>query len=371
MTRLPTPPLVRPTFTAISLFSGAVDGLGIAARVAGFNVTHHLEYDAWCCKVLRKNFPHSIVIEEDIHHVRTLPTADVVLGSPPCQGWSAAGRGAGINDPRNLWPDMLRLLEQSRPRCVLIENVPGGIAKGYIDYVCGGLESANYQPETLVFPACMVGAPHIRERVFILAYTDTFRRPQPQSQQEPGRHLNGINSSPERSGQTEFHATVSSGEDVQRPASQRSQTPDVIAERDVQGQSGIERDANRDVSNATSEGLHEPVQADRWQDSAQARRGMDNRPERSGTVRQPAGVRQPGLVGSDDGTADRMDSLTRTFPGFPNYLGLPPYAYEPPKTIPSKVPYHKERIAAAGNAVVWQQAYPLMRGIRRWLESQS
>lgn len=139
--------------------------------MAGFNLTHHYEIDEWCCKVLHQNFPRSTVIQEDIKLVTNIPTASLLLSSPPCQGWSNAGNGKGEDDPRNLWPDMLRLVQQSRPRCVLVENVRGGVAKGYIDLVCGGLEDSGYEAQALVYPAAVVGAPHGRERVFIVAHT--------------------------------------------------------------------------------------------------------------------------------------------------------------------------------------------------------
>lgn len=323
-------------YTAISLFSGAIDGLGIAASVAGFNLTHHYEIDEWCCKVLRKNFPHSIAICEDIKRVTSIPTATLLVGSPPCQGWSNAGNGKGEDDPRNLWPDMLRLVKQSRPRCVLVENVRGGIAKGYIDLVCGGLEDTGYEAQALVYPAAVVGAPHGRERVFVVAHARSLRSGANSAEQESSDNSNGVNETSERERGTEFHAVEPSGSDVAHTSSQR---------------------------------LHQPITTNGWSNSEEAGTRLDNRLERQGSVRQSEGLRQSRLVGSDDGTTSGVHSVTQ-FAGFPNYMGLPQHAHEPPRTIPKKVPYHKERIAANGNAVVWQQAYPLMRGIMRWLQSQ-
>lgn len=357
-------------FTAISLFSGGIDGLGIAASVAGFRVTHHVEWDSWCCKVLRKNFPHSVVIEDDIHNVRTITVADVLLGSPPCQGWSAAGNGLGESDPRNLWPDMLRLVQQSRPRCVLVENVRGGISKGYIDLVCGGLEAAGYEAQALVYPAAVVGAPHIRERVFIVAHAHRLRQSESRTQQESSGDFNGFNSPPEQSRRPEFHAAVAGGEDVQHAASQRSSGIDTLAERGQAGKSDRRRDTNQDVFDSSSTGLHQSIQADGWQDTTEAGTGLDNRPERSSAVRQSAGLCQSRMVGGHDGTAAGLDSIVR-FDYFPNYMGLPQHAHEPPRTISKKVPHHADRIKASGNSVVWRQAYPLMRGIMRWLEANT
>lgn len=163
--------------TAISLFSGAVDGLGIAFKQAGFYVSHHVEIDAWCCAVLAMNFPKSKIIQGDIRDVESIPYADVLMGSPPCQPWSIGTNGARAADDRHLWPEMLRLIRSSRPRCVVVENVDGGISRGLADEICLGLESEDYTPTAIGVPARAVGASHYRDRLFIVAYTERDGRP--------------------------------------------------------------------------------------------------------------------------------------------------------------------------------------------------
>ncbi len=360
--------------TAISLFSGAVDGLGIAAHVAGFTVTHHYEIDSWCCSVLHKNFPHSTIVQQDIKHVTSIPTADVLLGSPPCQGWSNAGNGRGADDPRNLWPDMLRLVQQSRPRCVLVENVRGGVSKGYIDLVCGDLEAAGYTAQALVYPACVVGAPHIRERVFVVAHAAIDDQQNKQTsgnnvkQRAVSHRCHSITKWDHPGGfSREYDCTSNS--DVFNPSRSGRQEFDTARVASDAGHSTGRPDSH--VLNPTSAGLYQPQPAERRAYSTQTGAGVDNRSERSSAVRQSEGLRKSRMVGSYDGPASGLDSITANFPGFPNYMGLPQHAHEPARTISKKVTHHKDRIQALGNAVVWQQAYPLTRAIMRWLEVQS
>ena len=142
------------TLPAISLFSG-FGGLDLAANRAGFRVIDAYEYDAYCCKVLRARFPGTRVHQVDIDDVDTIPTADVVFGGPPCQPHSNAGDRRGAADPRHKWPAMFRLVRQSRPRCVLVENVEGGVTSGLLDEVASDLEGIDYKVIPLVYPSVL------------------------------------------------------------------------------------------------------------------------------------------------------------------------------------------------------------------------
>ena len=165
-------PAINRVLTGISLFSGAIDGLAIAFEMAGIHVTHHVEYDAFCCANLRRLHPNATVIEGDIRQLKDLPYADVIFGGPPCQGFSEAGTRNGFADPRYLWPEMFRLVKNIRPRCVLVENVRGATSgDNLIDAVLSDLESIDYTGAAFLIPACLFGAPHKRYRLFIVAYT--------------------------------------------------------------------------------------------------------------------------------------------------------------------------------------------------------
>lgn len=175
-------------YTVNSLFSGAVDGFGIAFTQAGFYVSYHMEIDAWCCAVLRMNHPRSIITQKDIRDVETIPYTDVVVGSPPCQPWSGATNGKRSADDRHLWPEMFRLIRAGRPRVVVVENTASGVSRGLADEICMDLESAEYTTETLVLPARAVGASHYRNRLFVVAYTRLHGRQSAAATRQPAHH---------------------------------------------------------------------------------------------------------------------------------------------------------------------------------------
>lgn len=158
----------------LSLFSG-IGGLDLAAEWAGMTIVGQVEIDPFCRRVLAHHWP-DVPRFEDVHHVTatTLRDAgicpDLICGGFPCQPVSAAGHRQGQADARWLWPEMARLIADTRPRWVVAENVPGLVTLG-LDDVLDDLEAAGYTARTLVYQAAMVGAPHRRERVFIVAYT--------------------------------------------------------------------------------------------------------------------------------------------------------------------------------------------------------
>ena len=98
-------------------------------------------------------------------------TVDLICGGFPCQPFSVAGKQKGDQDDRHLWPEYFRLIQEIRPRWVIGENVAGLINLG-LDEVLSDLESADYSCQTLIIPACAVNAPHRRDRVWVIAYSD-------------------------------------------------------------------------------------------------------------------------------------------------------------------------------------------------------
>jgi len=100
-------------------------------------------------------------------------TVDVVVGGFPCQPHSLAGQRKGAADDRDLWPEYRRLIDAIRPTWVVGENVPG-IRTTILDAVLSDLENLNYTWGALTVPACAFGAWHVRERVFIVAYSDEY-----------------------------------------------------------------------------------------------------------------------------------------------------------------------------------------------------
>lgn len=175
--------------THLSCFSG-IGGIDLAAEWAGFKTIAQIERDPFCLKILNKHWPN-IPKFEDILNV----TADtirresnaqptVLSGGFPCQPFSTAGKRRGKDDDRYLWPEMLRLVRELRPSWVVGENVVGLLSMG-IDILLSDLESTGYSCRTFVIPAVAAGAPHRRERVFIVAYSGhNTRESKQQSKQE-------------------------------------------------------------------------------------------------------------------------------------------------------------------------------------------
>jgi len=172
---------------ALSLFSG-IGGLDIAAEWAGFKTVAFCERDRFCKSVLAARWPN-VRIYDDVRTIDTseLPAVELVHGGYPCQPFSQAGRRAGHADERHLWPAMLRVVQDLRPAWVVGENVTGHIAIG-LDSVCDDLEAAGYAVRPVVLPACAAGAPHTRERVFVLAHAkgDRLERPARENREPTG-----------------------------------------------------------------------------------------------------------------------------------------------------------------------------------------
>ncbi len=108
-----------------------------------------------------------------------IPRTDWVTGGYPCQPFSVAGKRQGANDPRHLWPTIRTIIGTLQPRGVFFENVGGHISLG-LDQVLQDLESDGYRCSFGLFTAAEVGAPHRRQRVFIMGLANSDRRGQPQ-----------------------------------------------------------------------------------------------------------------------------------------------------------------------------------------------
>lgn len=187
-----------------SLFSG-IGGFDLAAREVGWNNVFQCEIDPFCQSVLKYYFPKT-VLYEDIK--RTDFTSwkgkiDVLTGGFPCQPFSVAGQRKGAEDDRYLWPEMLRVIRETRPLWVIGENVagitnmvqPGSetdvetksdqdeenyketiLEQEYIiNTICDDLEREGYSVQPIIVPACGVGAPHRRDRVWFITHSNGSR----------------------------------------------------------------------------------------------------------------------------------------------------------------------------------------------------
>jgi DNA (cytosine-5)-methyltransferase 1 len=165
------------TLTLGSLFDG-ISGFPLAASWAGIKTKWISEIDPYCLKVSKKNFPNAIQYGDikEIGKGRKWEPEPVTIisGGFPCQPFSVAGKQQGKEDNRYLWPEMLRVIREVKPRWVVGENVPG-IINLALDEVLTSLENEGYKTETFIIPACGVNAPHKRDRVWIVAHSDSLQ----------------------------------------------------------------------------------------------------------------------------------------------------------------------------------------------------
>jgi DNA (cytosine-5)-methyltransferase 1 len=160
----------------LDLFSG-IGGFSLGLERAGMTTVAFCEIDPFCRRVLAKHWPEVPIYDD----VRTLSAdrlradgiaVDVICGGFPCQDISVAGKGAGLAGERSgLWREYARIVGELRPRYVVVENVSALLGRGLGD-VLGDLAALGYDAEWHCIPAFAVGAPHQRDRIWIVAYTD-------------------------------------------------------------------------------------------------------------------------------------------------------------------------------------------------------
>ncbi len=171
-----------PRFTAIDLFSGA-GGISIGLHAAGFDVLLASDWDAASARTHRRNFPESPFIEGDIREVsgrkilskaRIAPRElDLLIGGPPCQGFSIIGARV-VHDERNdLFRDFLRIADALKPKCIVIENVPGlaTLARGAIlKEILDGFRRLGYTVGFAELLAAQYGVPQMRWRMVFVGF---------------------------------------------------------------------------------------------------------------------------------------------------------------------------------------------------------
>jgi len=167
----------------LDLFSG-IGGFSLGLeRTGGFETVAFCEYEDFPRRVLRKHWPN-VPCFPDVRELKGSDIdgpVDVICGGFPCQDISTSGSGEGLAGERSgLWSEMERLVGEIRPRYVIVENSPNLLAGGngeWFGQVLGDLATLGYDAEWHVIPASAVGAPHRRERVWVIAYPAGFRQP--------------------------------------------------------------------------------------------------------------------------------------------------------------------------------------------------
>lgn len=285
-----------------SLFSG-IGGLDLGLERAGFKIAWQCEKDEFCQKVLKKHWPdipkfmdiQDPHVLECIRELNEAIAIDALVGGIPCQPHSFAGKRQASADDRNLWPEFARFIRELKPRWVVVENVVGLLSSENGDFfgsILGDLAQMGYDAQWGVLSAAQFGAPHLRERVFIVAYlTDSRRKEQPNTER--------------------LHTeSYSSSIDVAHSMRSRQQ------EQYTSTIASYERHTTRIVDTSKGKGLA-----------------------------------QSGICRGANGHADWMDRYR-----WPAGPGQEQYDFEPPRVTQEKVPHRAARLKALGNAVVPQCA---------------
>lgn len=163
--------------TVGSLFSG-IGGIELGLEATGgFKTLWQIEIDPYASRVLARHWPDVARFRELREcGVHSLAPVDLICGGFPCTDISSAGRRAGMQGEQSgLWAEMARIVGELRPRYVLVENVADLLVRG-MGRVLGDLAALGYDAEWSMLSAAAFGAPHLRERVWIVAYPDGSRQ---------------------------------------------------------------------------------------------------------------------------------------------------------------------------------------------------
>jgi DNA (cytosine-5)-methyltransferase 1 len=164
----------------LDLFSG-IGGFSLGLERAGMRTVAFCEISPFCRKILGKRWP-DVPIYEDVRELTAERlreagiSVDLICGGFPCQDISIAGKGAGLEGERSgLWGEIVRLACELRPQFIIVENV-GALTFRGLGRVLGDLAEMGMDAEWYCIPAAAVGAPHRRERIWIVAYADKLGR---------------------------------------------------------------------------------------------------------------------------------------------------------------------------------------------------
>jgi DNA (cytosine-5)-methyltransferase 1 len=168
----------------LDIFAG-LGGFSLGLERAGMQTVAFAEIEPYCRRVLAHHWPN-VPCYHDVRHLNIsnfkrvtgheASSIDLICGGFPCQGISVAGKGLGLEDERSaLWFEYARIIWEFRPSWVIIENVPALRSRG-LDQVLGSLTKIGYDAEWNCIPSSCIGAPHRRDRIWIVAYPNERER---------------------------------------------------------------------------------------------------------------------------------------------------------------------------------------------------
>jgi len=143
---------------------------------AGMECVGHCEIEPYPRSILKQLWP-DVPLWGDVRELKgeDIGPVELICGGFPCQPWSQAGQQRGESDDRDLWPEMFRIIKETRPTWVIGENVAGFIEMG-LQRTLSNLEMEGYECLPFIIPACAVGAKHRRDRIFIVAHAESRKR---------------------------------------------------------------------------------------------------------------------------------------------------------------------------------------------------
>lgn len=254
-----------------SLFSG-IGGFDLAAEWSGFNNAFNCEIDQFCTKILKYHFPNSEHYDDikKTDFTKWRGKIDILTGGFPCQPFSLPGNRNGTEDDRYLWPQMLRAIREIQPSWVVGENVAGILSmvqpsedieversscffgedniertthrqKYIIETICKDIEREGYSVQPFIIPACSVGAPHRRDRVWFVAHRTDAGSETLQCGRKDGIHADRVAPHPDEYRHTPCTAGGGTETERQERATMQGERP--VGSQRTDGLFGLQRDA--------------------------------------------------------------------------------------------------------------------------------
>ncbi len=308
-----------------SLFSG-IGGFDLAAEQVGWTNLFHCEWNPFCRRVLDYHFPNSESYE-DIKATdfrKWQGEVDVLSGGFPCQPFSTAGLRKGSTDDRYLWPEMLRAIDEIRPTWVVGENVAGLLSmvhpsekakmessqnlfgesyeiyeqrEQYVLYeIITALEERGYSVQPFIIPAVSVGAPHRRDRIWIVAYSNDARVEGARRKGKDETNVSNVVTNSDSIGQCRRR---SEGNGIEKD---KAKWGDLFIVSEGSGGKSVTTNSDSSICKGECNGQQKEGESNRCNsDYLQARkapRGWSNFPSQSP------------ICGGDDGIPRELDSIT-------------------------------------------------------------